>query len=90
MFYISNTLEEKENKTKKQEASARANDAVKHVDWFILFILKLWLDQAWQAVMSNKLWQRLRSKLEKAALLVYLFYRQQCLKTTQKAVSNGY
>ena len=32
----------------KQEVSARANDANKHIDWLIFFfllLLKLWLDQ---------------------------------------------
>ena len=38
-FFICNMLGEKE-KTKKQDVSARANDANKHIDW-LFFLLKL-------------------------------------------------
>ena len=44
-FFICNMLGEKEKQT-KQDVSARANDANKHIDWlFFFFLLKLWLDQ---------------------------------------------
>ena len=43
----------------KQEVSARANDANKHIDWLIFYYY--WncdWTRAWQAVVSNELSQR--------------------------------
>ena len=64
-----------EKEKQKQEVSARANDANKHIDWLILLLLllKLWLDQGltgcrvkWTFATPH------RSKIEKGTLLVYI------------------
>ena len=43
------TFEENE----KQVMCASENYATKHIDWLNYILLKLWLDQSFQAVMSN-------------------------------------
>ena len=43
------TFEENE----KQVMYASANYATKYIDWLNYILLKLWLDQSFQAVMSN-------------------------------------
>ena len=50
-----------EEEKQKQEVSARANDANKHIDWLIFFFCYYWncdWTRAWQAVVSNELSQR--------------------------------
>ena len=69
VFYTYNMFGEKE----KQVVSARANDANKLIDWLIFFYWNCDSTSAWQAVISKwTLATPHESKLEKAALLVYI------------------
>ena len=64
-----------EKEKQKQEVSARANDANKHIYWliFLLLLLKLWLDQGLTGCLVKWTFATPhRSKLEKGALLVYI------------------
>ena len=77
-----------EKEQQKQAVGAHANDVNKLIDWLIFF-WKLRLDQG--LIVCHVKWTLAtprRPKLEKGALLFYV-YRQNCLKTTQKIVSNG-
>ena len=81
-------LGEKELKKQKQAVGAHANDVNKLIDWLIFFGNCDWT-RAWQAVMSNELSQPLVDQNSKKERFYFMFYRQNCLKTTQKIVSNG-
>ena len=74
-FFISNMLGEKEKQ--KQVVSARANDANKHIDWlifFLLLLLKLWLDQGLTGCrVKRTLATPQRSKLEKRSAFSLYF-----------------
>ena len=64
-----------EEEKQKQEVSARANDANKHIDWLIFFCYYWNCDwtRAWQVVVSNELSQRpIDQNSKKGALLIYI------------------
>ena len=78
-----------EKEKQKQEESALANDANKHIDWLIFFLLKLWLDKGLTG--SHVKWTLAtphRSKREKAAPLVYILPTA-LIENYSKTVSNG-
>ena len=86
-FFISNMLGEKEKQ--KQAEGAHANDVNKLADWLIFLGGNCDWTRTWQAVMSNELSQPPVDQNSKKERFYFTFYRQNCLKTTQKIVSNG-
>ena len=64
-----------EEEKQKQEVSARANDANKHIDWLIFFLLllKLWLDQGLTGCRVKWTFATpIDQNSKKGALLVYI------------------